>query len=59
MTANLSVGTRIDHDRYGEGVIGMVNTVSYDVYFARGGKVEILKSSKDFSVLEEAENNAP
>lgn len=59
MTNNLSVGTRIDHDRYGEGVIGKVNMVSYDVYFARGGKIEILKSNKDFKVLETAENNAP
>lgn len=59
MTTNLSVGTKIDHDRYGEGVIGKVNMVSYDVYFARGGKIEILKSNKDFTVLETAENNAP
>lgn len=59
MTTSLSVGTRIDHDRYGDGVIGKVNTVSYDVYFARGGKIEILKSNKEFTVLEEAENSAP
>lgn len=59
MNANLSLGTRIDHDRYGEGVIGKVNMVSYDVYFARGGKIEILKSNKDFSVLEAPNNNAP
>lgn len=59
MTTNLSVGTKIDHDRYGEGVIGKVNMVSYDVYFARGGKIEILKSNKDFSVIEAVENTAP
>lgn len=59
MTTNLSVGTRIDHDRYGDGVIGKVNMVSYDVYFARGGKIEILKSSKDFTIVEEVENTAP
>jgi hypothetical protein len=51
MATELSVGTFIDHDRYGEGIIGKVNPVSYDVYFARGGKVEILKSNKDFKVL--------
>lgn len=59
MNANLSVGTKIDHDRYGEGVIGKVSMVSYDVYFARGGKIEILKSSKDFTVLETTENISP
>lgn len=59
MNNQLNVGTRIDHDRYGEGVIGKVNMVSYDVYFARGGKVEILKSNKDFTVLEQADNNSP
>jgi hypothetical protein len=59
MTSNLNVGTRIDHDRYGEGVIGKVNMVSYDVYFARGGKIEILKSNKDFKVLESIDNESP
>jgi hypothetical protein len=53
MPTELSVGTRIDHDRYGEGIIGKVNLVSYDVYFARGGKVEILKSNPDFTVLDQ------
>jgi hypothetical protein len=54
MSQELSLGTHIDHDRYGEGIIGKVNLVSYDVYFARGGKVEILKSNKDFKVIETA-----
>jgi hypothetical protein len=46
--SELPIGTKIDHDRYGEGVIGGIKPVSFDVFFARGGKVEILKSSKDF-----------
>ena len=41
MSTELIVGTLIDHDRYGEGVVGKVNPVSYDIYFAHGGKVEI------------------
>lgn len=53
MSTELHIGTHIDHDRYGEGIIGKVNLVSYDVYFARGGKVEILKSNQDFTVLEQ------
>ena len=52
MSQELTVGAKIDHDRYGEGIIGKVNLVSYDVYFARGGKIEILKSNKEFRVIE-------
>lgn len=51
MANELTLGTKIEHDRYGEGVVGKVNPVSYDIYFARGGKVEILKSNTDFKVL--------
>jgi len=61
MTQELVVGTRIEHERYGEGVVGKVNLVSYDIYFARGGKIEILKSNTDFEVIstpEEAQNSS-
>ncbi len=60
MTNEYAIGTRIDHDRYGEGIIGKINPVSYDVYFARGGKVEILKSNKDIRVIDkpQVENNS-
>ncbi|HEX2936692.1 MAG TPA: hypothetical protein VHO72_15155 [Bacteroidales bacterium] len=58
MTQELTIGTRIDHDRYGEGIIGKVNLLSYDVFFARGGKVEILKSNPDYKVLEQANSSA-
>ncbi len=47
---DLTKGTIIDHDLYGEGIVAKVNPVSYDVYFAKGGKVEILKSNKEFSI---------
>ncbi len=55
MTQELTIGTKVDHDRYGEGVVGKVNLVSYDIYFARGGKIEILKSNKEFTVLSSPE----
>lgn len=58
MTSELTVGTRIDHDRYGDGIVSKVGVVSYDVYFAQSGKVEILKSSNDFKV-KETTNEAP
>jgi len=59
MSRELTIGTHIDHDRYGEGIVGKVNLVSYDIYFARGGKVEILKSNKDFKVLNTNETSLP
>ncbi|MFN8258364.1 MAG: hypothetical protein U0W24_21930 [Bacteroidales bacterium] len=58
MAQELTIGTRIDHDRYGEGIVGKVNLVSYDIYFARGGKMEILKSNKEFNVLSKPENTS-
>jgi hypothetical protein len=48
---NLTVGTLVDHERYGEGVIGKVNLTNYDIYFAHGGKVAISKSNDQMSVV--------
>jgi len=53
----LSVGTKVDHIRYGEGIIGKVNAISYDIYFSKAGKIEILKSNQDISILEEPEES--
>jgi hypothetical protein len=57
MAQDLTLGTKIEHDRYGEGVVGKVNLVSYDIYFARGGKVEILKSNNDYKVISAPETS--
>lgn len=58
MPQELTIGTLIDHDKYGEGVVGKVNLVSYDIYFARAGKMEILKSNKEFKVIRIAETGS-
>lgn len=55
----LTVGTRVDHSRYGEGIISRVNLVAYEVFFARGGKIEILKRSNDLTVIELKEEVRP
>lgn len=55
----LTVGTRVDHPRYGEGIISCVNMVAYEVFFARGGKIEITKRSNDLSVIEFKEETRP
>jgi len=53
----LSVGTRIDHQKYGEGIISKNNPLTYKVIFVRGGEVEFSKLNVQFDVLEEVETS--
>ena len=48
----LAVGTRVDHPRYGEGIISKDKITSYEIFFARGGKIEITKRSEDLEVID-------
>lgn len=48
----LSVGTRVDHPRYGEGIVSKNNLTAYEIFFERGGKMEITKRNTDLTVLE-------
>ncbi len=52
MGTNFTPGTRVTHELYGEGIVAKVNAISYDIFFASGGKIEILKNSKDLSSAE-------
>ena len=52
----LSVGTRVDHPRYGEGIISKNNLTAYEIFFERGGKMEITKRNTDLKVLERNED---
>lgn len=58
MNDNLTVGTRIDHSTYGEGIVSRVNITSYEIFFERRGKIEISKSSDALEVLEISENES-
>jgi len=51
----IKVGTRVEHPRYGEGIVAGVSLASYEIFFEQGGKVEILKSNTDLSVTEPSE----
>ncbi len=51
MEKELTVGTRIDHDKYGEGVVSKVNISNYEIIFVRAGKMEFSKNNKDYTVL--------
>ena len=48
----LTVGTRVDHPRYGEGIISKDKITSYEIFFARGGKIEITKRNEDLEVMD-------
>jgi hypothetical protein len=48
----LTVGTRVDHPRYGEGIVSKNNITAYEIFFERGGKIEITKRNTDLTVLE-------
>jgi hypothetical protein len=48
----LAVGTRVEHPRYGEGIISKNKITSYEIFFERGGKVEITKRNEDLEVID-------
>ena len=51
----LAVGTRVDHPRYGEGIISKNKITSYEIFFERGGKIEITKRNEDLEVIDAPE----
>jgi hypothetical protein len=51
----LTVGTRVDHPRYGEGIVSKDNLTAYEIFFERGGKMEITKRNTDLTVLSKNE----
>lgn len=55
----LTVGTRVDHPRYGEGIISKVTLVAYEIFFEKGGKIEITKRNQDLTVLIKKEESRP
>ncbi len=52
----LTVGTRVDHPRYGEGIVSKNNLTAYEIFFERGGKIEITKRNTDLTVLDKNED---
>ncbi len=53
MEKELSKGTRIDHEKYGHGIITGVNLTTYDVLFERGGKMQFNKNRFSAVMIEE------
>ncbi len=55
----LTAGTRVDHPRYGQGIISRVNLAAYEIYFEKGGRIEITKRNPDLTVVELKEDTRP
>ncbi len=53
MEQELNVGTRIDHPKYGEGIVSKNTALTYKVIFIRGGEVEFVKSNFQADIIEE------
>ncbi len=51
-------GTRIEHERYGEGIISKEGISSYEIFFERSGKIEIRKDSDELEIIEEMEGGS-
>jgi hypothetical protein len=48
----LAVGTRVEHPRYGEGIVSKNKITAYEIFFERGGKMEITKRNEDLEVID-------
>lgn len=53
---DLAPGTRVSHPAYGEGLINKSHLTVYEIFFERGGKVELTKYNPDLKILEKPEN---
>lgn len=47
----LAIGTKVEHERYGEGIVGGINLTNYEIYFANSGKTTISKTSDEWAVV--------
>lgn len=56
----LTVGTRVEHDRYGEGFVCKNTLTNYEIIFERGGKMSFGKTSvlHNMVVIHEVENTS-
>lgn len=54
----MKVGTRVDHERYGEGVISFDSLSVCKIIFVRGGEIQFSKSNLELEVLSEPDEDS-
>jgi hypothetical protein len=52
MIKDVTIGSKVSHYRYGEGIVAEVGLTGYEIYFEHGGKVNINKNDDDLEVIE-------
>ncbi len=48
---DLAVGTRVKHPVYGEGIVSRSHLTIYEIFFERGGKMELTKYNADLDII--------
>jgi hypothetical protein len=56
---DLTIGSRVNHPRYGEGIISRDKLTAWEIFFEKGGKMEITKRNTDLSIIEKKEAGGP
>jgi hypothetical protein len=54
---NLKVGTRVDHERYGQGIVSFDSVSNCKIIFVRGGEIQFSKSNLELDIISEPEGN--
>lgn len=52
---NLKVGTRVDHERYGEGIVSFDSLSTCKIIFIRGGEVQFSKHNLEIDIISPVE----
>jgi hypothetical protein len=55
MEKNYGRGTWVSHPRYGQGIISNDKITAWEIYFEKGGKLEIGKRNEELEILEPVE----
>jgi len=48
---DLAIGTRVKHAVYGEGIVSRSHLTIFEIFFERGGKMELTKYNADLEIL--------
>lgn len=54
---DLKIGTRIDHEKYGQGIVSYNDLTSCKIIFVRGGEVQFSKSNLEIDILQQPEGS--
>ena len=58
-TTGIKIGSRVEHPRYGEGIVAKITMGAYEIFFEQGGKMEIPKTSGHLDIMDTPEDGDP